>query len=340
MLNKRPNTLILIGLTASLGLSSCGGGSSSNNTTNDNNTTDSETQTIDSAASICNGQNNFENIPSAYVTALTKYTTTNSQYLVNVCTQDINSDGSADFIVVESTNLPEHESVYYETGHQHQEDFDFETNIHKFSPVYDGSQTAHSAGSNMIEEQAIIMKMPIAPASATIKTATTFATIGIALNGVSFFNENAAPGDNITDELFTFDQCSGHPQNTGIYHYHVDPVCLIRDLGGSIIDQANTEGDSVYTWIEDSGNNAGLLMGFLMDGFPVYGPVGSSETDCNSAAVPSIDSYNGHSHCTGDFSTAIYHYHLKTANIGGTDSSVFWITNQFYYGEPGEVSTN
>jgi len=68
-----------------------------------------------------------------------------------------------------------------------------------------------SAGNNKIEEQCITMKMPISPAEATSKTKTTYSTIWLSLKGISFFNENAAPGDQIANELFAFDQCSGHP---------------------------------------------------------------------------------------------------------------------------------
>ena len=287
--------------------------------------------------SSCQGVSNLDAIPSAYRAALTKYTTVNSKYVVHVCTEDSDGDGQADFMVVESTNLPEHESVYYEDGHDHHEDFDFDTNKHKYDEVYDGEQ-AGPAGPNMIETQSIVMRMPIAPVAATTKTATSFATIGLALNGVSFFNESAAPGDEITDELFTFDQCSGHPQMQGVYHYHVDPVCLVRDLGGDVVTETTTVDGTTYEWLEDAGTNAGLLLGFLLDGFPVYGPMGNGEVDCAGVTTGPIDEYNGHSHCTTEFSEGIYHYHVKTANLGGTNNPVFWVTNEYYYGEPGSIS--
>ena len=214
------------------------------------------------------------------------------------------------------------------------------TNLYKYAATKTSagySGTPGPAGHNKIAEQFIVMKMPISPDNASSKTNTTYSTIGLALNGVSFFNENAAPGDQITNELFTFDQCSGHPQNSGVYHYHVDPVCLIRDLGGSVTDNSTTVSGTTYRWIEDSGSNGNLLLGFLLDGHPVYGPIGDNHTDSNGNAAPSIDSYNGHSHSTTEFSSGTYHYHVKTANIGGTSSSVFWITNEKYFGTPGSV---
>ena len=287
-------------------------------------------------AEVCTTGSQLGDIPANYVAALEKYTTTNSEYTVYVCTQDTNNDGTADYMVVESTNQPEHESYYFEDDNHHHEDFDFNTNKYKYDAVYDSQRTG-AAGNNMIEAQTVVMKMPITPSAAATKTVTPYGTIGLAINGVSFFNENAAPGDDITEELFTFDQCSGHPQGSGLYHYHVDPVCLIRDLGGEVTTVTHTAGGKTYSWIEDTGTNAGLLVGFLVDGFPVYGPVGNSETDCNGVAVSSdtIDEYNGHSHCTTEFSETIYHYHVKTAEIGATGEAVFWVTNTHYYGEPG-----
>jgi hypothetical protein len=54
--------------------------------------------------------------------------------------------------------------------------------------------------------------------------------------------------------------------------------------------------------------------------------------------TPSIDSYNGHTQSTTDFQSGIYHYHVKTANIGGTNNKVFWVTNAKYYGSPGSIT--
>ena len=293
------------------------------------------------ATTTCGNANNLTDIPSAYLTALTKYTTVNSTYTVNVCTEDTDGDGAAEYMVVESSNRPEHKSYYWQATNALYEAFDFATNLYKYAVTktaagYTG--TPASAGPNMILEQCITMKMPISPAAAATKTATDYSTIGLALNGVSIFNENAAPPDEITDELFTFDQCSGHPQNSGIYHYHVDPVCLIKDLGGSVTDNSSTVSGTTYSWIEDNGTNGNLLLGFLLDGFPFYGPVGDNHTDYSSASTPSIDSYNGHTHSTTDFQSGTYHYHVKTANIGGINSTVFWVTNTKYYGTPGSVT--
>tara|TARA_Y100001970_G_C14124515_1_gene798172 strand:- start:538 stop:951 length:414 start_codon:yes stop_codon:yes gene_type:complete len=119
-----------------------------------------------------------------------------------------------------------------------------------------------------------------------------------------------------------------------IPYYQIDPVCLIRDLGG-VVDNSTTVGETTYSWIQDNGTNAGLLLGFLLDRFPVNGSIVSGDNHTYSgSSTPSIESYNGHTHTNAEFQSGsgIYHYHLKTGNLGGTSSNVFWITNEKYYG--------
>ena len=119
-----------------------------------------------------------------------------------------------------------------------------------------------------------------------------------------------------------------------IPYYQIDPVCLIRDLGG-VVDNCTTVGETTYSWIQDNGTNAGLLLGFLLDRFPVNGSIVSGDNHTYSgSSTPSIESYNGHTHTNAEFQSGsgIYHYHLKTGNLGGTSSNVFWITNEKYYG--------
>jgi hypothetical protein len=50
------------------------------------------------------------------------------------------------------------------------------------------------------------------------------------------------------------DSCGGHPQQQGVYHYHAIPSCL-------------TEGESKK---KPSG-----LVGYALDGYPIYGPRGA-----------------------------------------------------------------
>ena len=73
-------------------------------------------------------------------------------------------------------------------------------------------------------------------------------------------------------------------------------------------------------------NGSGSLVGYLLDGFPVYGPV----EDGKRLTSADLDDYHGHSHATVDYPNGIYHYHC-------TDDAP-WINGDGYYGTPGTVT--
>lgn len=195
-----------------------------------------------------------------------------------------------DIITITSTNEPDHKSMYYPLDNSLYEVYDEPNNLDfKKNP-------------NSIVTQNYIFKIPRYPTEATNKATTDFGAMGVSINGVVFFNQNAAPGDEILDELNTFDQYEGHPQNTGQYHYHLEPIFLTQ-----------TKGNSAF-------------MGFLLDGFPVYGPVEDGKTLTND----DLDVYHGHTSITTDFPDGIYHYHI-TADLP-------WINGDGYFGAAGTVT--
>jgi hypothetical protein len=79
--------------------------------------------------------------------------------------------------------------------------------------------------------------------------------IGIAINGVVFFNPFDAGSQDATDLM---DRCCGHPAPDGQYHYHKYPICVNSP------------------WA-DEGQEHSPLIGFAFDGFPVYGPYESKD---------------------------------------------------------------
>ena len=103
--------------------------------------------------------------------------------------------------------------------------------------------------------------------------------MGVVLNGVAIFNHYAAPGDDLTNEINSFDQYNGHPQQQGGYHYYLEAAYLTSLLG------------------------AEALIGFLLDGFPVYGPKENGVAVTNA----DLDIYHGYSHATADYPNGIYH---------------------------------
>lgn len=203
----------------------------------------------------------------------------------------ITSDGT--YITIKTTGLPDHKSAYYPSGNALYEAFSgttFAGNAFKKNP-------------NTISAQIYTFKIPLNPKQATTHAATPLGAIGVSLNGVPFFNQYAGPNQPLTSEIVSFDQYYGHPQQSGQYHYHVEPIYL--------------------TTVKST--KSGLL-GFLLDGFPVYGPQENGATVAESA----LDAYHGHSHATTDYPSGIYHYHITNNDP--------YINGSGFYGTAGTVS--
>lgn len=195
-----------------------------------------------------------------------------------------------EFITISTDDRPDHKSMYYQESHPLYEAYDEPDN-----PDF-------KKNPNRIEAQNFVLKIPRYPAAASSHEATEMSAIGVAVNGVVFFNQEAAPGDDILEELHTFDQYEGHPAQGGDYHYHIEPIWL-----------TSTKGDEG-------------LMGVLLDGFPVYGPVEDGKRLTND----DLDQYHGHTSATAEFPNGIYHYHI-------TDD-LPWINGGEYYGTPGTMT--
>ena len=127
--------------------------------------------------------------------------------------------------------------------------------------------------------------------------------IGVAINGVPLFNQYAAGGSKLSGEIVSFDQYWGHPQMQGQYHYHVEPKYL--------------------TTVKSTKSS---LMGFLLDGFPVYGPEENGAVVTNAT----LDVYHGHTSATGDYPNGIYHYHFTSVDP--------YLNGSGFYGTAGTVT--
>lgn len=185
----------------------------------------------------------------------------------------ITFDGT--WVTIKCNALPDHKSAYYPAGNPLHENFSGTT--------FGGYTFAQNP--NSISTQNITLKIPVNPVAAGTHASTPMGVMGVALNGVPLFNQYAAGGSPLTGEIASFDQWWGHPQMTLMYHYHVEPKYL--------------------TEVKASKS---ALMGFLLDGFPVYGP-----EEVGGAAPAGLDVYHGHTHATVDWPAGIYHYHFTTA---------------------------
>lgn len=203
----------------------------------------------------------------------------------------ITSDGT--YIIIKSNGMPDHKSVYYGTSNELYENF---------SGTTAGGYT-FTKNPNSIASQTLTFKIPLNPKEASVHAATPLGPIGVALNGVPLYNQYAGPNQPLTNEITSFDQYWGHPQRTGQYHYHLEPLYL--------------------TTVKATKSS---LLGFLLDGFPVYGPLENDKKVTNDM----LDAYHGHTHATTDYPNGIYHYHITDADP--------YINGSGYYGTAGTVT--
>ena len=195
------------------------------------------------------------------------------------------------FVVIQVNGVPDHNSPYFDASD--------DRNV-----AYSGTNENFNLNPNRIDLNAnYTYKIPLNPTAASNPRPTQLGSIGVALNGVSFYNQYAGPNNQpLTDEIDSFDQYNGHPQRVGEYHYHVEPAYLTQSQGNNV------------------------LLGFLLDGFPVYGPFENGERVVNSI----LDEYHGHEHVTADYPEGIYHYHITDADP--------YINGSGYYGTAGTVT--
>ncbi len=110
--------------------------------------------------------------------------------------------------------------------------------------------------------------------------------VGVLLSGVAIFNAFDAGGrDAVAMEVQ--DQCNGHPQSAGLYHYHGPTNCL-----------------------PDSGpGQHSKLFGYAFDGFGIFGVKGESGI---VLSTNDLDACHGHTHEIdwNGSRQVMYHYHL------------------------------
>jgi len=215
---------------------------------------------------------------------------------------------------------------------------------------------ARNPGVNTVTAQDFTFEITRTPVEALDKVATPLGTIGVAVNGVVFFNPKAALTEkrgNVDYEInavFSHDELgiddgSGHPQEDGVYHYHSDPRLMY--------DKDPTQHSP--------------LLGYALDGFPIYGPYGwdtptgrsnprvmkssyrlktTPRTDGSDpdgryvqdfeyvAGLGDLDQHNGRTCNTPEYPNGTYAYFV-TVDPTDTDIAVYpYIIGPTYYGAP------
>ncbi len=194
-------------------------------------------------------------------------TTSNIQamYAQFVSAVTVSISGSA--VTIRTTDLPDHKSPYWGST----------------SASYEAPHAGMQVNPNRIASQNLTFTLPSSPVAASSTSDTPMGPIGIALNGVVFYNQYAAGRQPLTSEIVSFDRYNGHPNQGNQYHYHFEPVSI-------------------------TAASKSRLIGVMLDGFPVYGP---QERD--GTTPTGLDSCNGHTGLTNEFSSGVYHYHATTA---------------------------
>jgi len=151
------------------------------------------------------------------------------------------------------------------------------------SASYEAPHAGMQVNPHLIASQDLTFRVPSSPAAASSPSDTPMGPIGISVNGVVLFNQYAAMRQPLTSEIVSFDRYNGHPSPSNQYHYHFEPVSI-------------------------TASSRSRLIGVLLDGFPVYGPI-----DSDGRTPSDLDACNGHTAATPEFAGGIYHYHTTTA---------------------------
>lgn len=135
---------------------------------------------------------------------------------------------------------------------------------------------------NSIQGQSFQFKVPTNPTVAVQPTCVG-GEVGILLSGVLLFSSFDAEGrDAVAHEVQ--DQCDGHPQESGYYHYHSLSPC-----------------------IPDTSTGQSALMGYAFDGFGIYGPYGADGKELTNADLDECHGITSEVEWDGQKVT-IYHY--------------------------------
>jgi len=129
-------------------------------------------------------------------------------------------DGSN--VVIETTGLPNHETVYWGDGHP----------LYIEEPTVERTPSIMSSNNN-----AVTITVDATPNLTGNTVATQLNTIGIAVSGASIFNDQEGNGP-LTQAAASLDWTGAHI-GPGVYHYHLEPKAFTNDddnLVGILLD--------------------------------------------------------------------------------------------------------
>ena len=159
-----------------------------------------------------------------------------------------------------------------------------------------------------------VYRFPRTPVIPATKTLTGMGVIGVLVDGVSIYNtsdgfsysvangKDATPnggigaGDGIwnrdawPNEFVSFDYALNHPQPSGDYHSHANPIAVRYQLGDNVNYDAATKIYSENTATTTFAHSP--IIGWMNDGLPYYGPYGySNPLDATSPVRRMVSGY-------------------------------------------------
>ena len=150
---------------------------------------------------------------------------------------------------------------------------------------------------NALRAQTNAWQVPLVPEfSDTLTTIPLLGVVAVAINGIPIYGANeAAIPDNFGDPVYNaiVDFCKGHTGPQGDYHYHA----LVQEC----LAQAALEGVP------------SPIIGYALDGFPIYGPNG-----CLDAACTQVATFSSSWQQTGDPSELAWERHAFTPSSDPT----------------------
>ncbi len=150
-------------------------------------------------------------------------------------------------------------------------------------PDHETAKFPNRNNPNSIQKQDYRFVIPRTPKKAEKPVKLPMGPIGVAVNGIPFYNPYNREGNDAVQGPFAevFDSCCGHPDQLGRYHYHKYPVCLKSPF-------------------RDKAGEHSPLIGYAFDGYAIYGPQGA-----DGKPPTDLDECNGHEDAGRG-----YHYHV------------------------------
>ncbi len=152
---------------------------------------------------------------------------------------------------------------------------------------------------NLPANQHAFYRIPRSAAVPTSKTLTGLGSIGYFVDGVAMFDSRdgfvwtgtgEVGGNGVgywnreayVNEGATFDPAYAHQEGSGTYHYHANPIAL-RHLIGDHVDYNSTT--RTYAESTTAITQHSPILGWVRDGYPIYGPYGYSRVTSAASGV-------------------------------------------------------